>query len=119
MHLESYSCSLNASSFFRENIYIDEEKKFMHLKEQNTKEWFNRYLTFQHIKENPSRNLVNQNDRDNMWLPIYNDVNSHSIPLRLSYVDSSEDTLKIIPQPNFNFILNSKTDHNNARLFEV
>ena len=54
-----------------------------------------------------------------MWLPIYNDVNSHSIPLSLSYVDSSEDTLKIIPQPNFNFILNSKTDHNNARLFEV
>ena len=57
-----------------------------------------------------------------MWLPLYNNVNSHSIPLRLGSIgtsDSSEDTLKIIPQPNFNFILNSKTDHNNARLFEV
>ena len=101
---------------FRENIYLDEEKESMHLKQQNTKEWFNSYLTFQHIKKNSSRNLVNQHDRDNMWLPMYNDVNTYSVPQRLCKTD---DTLEIIPQPNFNFILNSKTDHNNARLFEV
>ncbi len=88
----------------------------MYLKEMNTKEWFNSYLTFQHIKENPSRNLVNQDDMNNMWLPMFIDVNSHSIPLRL---EASVDTLKIIPQPNCHFVLNSKTDHNNARLFEV
>ena len=90
----------------------------MRLKEQNTKEWFNSYLTFQHVKKNSSKNIVNQDDRDNMWLPLYNDVNSHSKPLKLG-TSSSDDTLKIIPQPNFNFILNSKTDYNNARLFEV
>ena len=90
----------------------------MHLKEQNTKEWFNPYLTFQHVKKNSSRNVVNQDDRDNMWLPLYNDVNSHSKPLRLG-TSLADDTLKIIPEPNFNFILNSKTDHNNDRLFEV
>ena len=96
----------------------------MHLKEQNTKEWFNPYLTFQHVKKNSSRNIVNQDDRDNMWLPLYNNVNSHSKPFKLGstrFISSSDDqdTLKIIPEPNFNFILNSKTDHNNDRLFEV
>ena len=88
----------------------------MRLKEQNTKEWFNSYLTFQHIKENSSRNLVKQNDKDNMWLPLYSEINSHSIPISLR---SPEESLKIIPHPNFDFTLNSKTDHNNARLFEV
>ena len=92
----------------------------MHLKEQNTKEWFNPYLTFQHVKKNSSRNIVNQEDRDNMWLPLYNNVNSHSKPFKLGTCSTeTDDTLKIIPQPNFNFILNSKTDHNNDRLFEV
>ena len=89
----------------------------MRLKQQNTKEWFNSYLTFQHIKENSSRNLVTKDDKDNMWLPIYNDINLNNLlPFK---INSPEEILRIIPQPNFKFIRNSKTDHNNARLFEV
>ena len=88
----------------------------MRLKEQNSKEWFNSYLTFQHIKENSSRNYVTQDDKDNMWLPFYSDVNSHTKPLKLR---APEEILRIIPQHSFDFSLNSKTDHNNARLFEV
>ena len=89
----------------------------MRLKEQNTKEWFNSYLTFQHIKENSSRNLVPQNDRDNMWLPIYSDINLYNnMPRKIR---SPGEVLRIIPKPFFNFIRNSKTDHNNARLFQV
>ncbi len=88
----------------------------MSLKTQNTKAWFNSYLTFQHVKENSS-NLVTQDDRDNMWLPFYSEINLFSI---LPYkIPAPEEILRIIPQSNFNFILNSKTDHNNARLFEV
>ena len=89
----------------------------MRLKTQNTKEWFNSYLTFQHIKENSSKNLVNQDDRDSMWLPIYNDMNLNNILPHM--IPAPEEILRIIPQPNFKFIRNSKTDHNNARLFEV
>ena len=100
----------------RETIYIDEERKYMRLKQQNTKEWFNSYLTFQHIKKKASRNLLTKIDRDNMWLPIYSEVNSHSIPLMFA---SPKETLKIIPHPHFDFTLIGKTDHNNARLFKV
>ena len=88
----------------------------MRLKQQNTKEWFNSYLTFQHVKKHSSVNLVTQDDRDNMWLPLYSDINSLNVPLKLR---APEEILKIVPQSNFNFILNSRTEHNNARLFEV
>ena len=88
----------------------------MRLKQQNTKEWFNSYLIFQHVKENSSSNLVHQDDMNNMWSPYYSDVNSYNIPTRLREL---EEILKIIPHPKFEFILNSKSEHNNARLFEV
>ena len=89
----------------------------MRLKRQNIKEWFNSYLTFQHLKANSSRNLVNSDDRDNMWLPIYDEVNAQDKTKIVLFRE--EEIFKIIPQANFNFILNSKTDHNNARLFQV
>ena len=88
----------------------------MRLKQQNTKVWFNSYLTFQHLKKSSSRNLVTKDDMDNMWLPIYNDVNAQDRKLLLV---ASDEILRIIPQKNFNFVLNSKTEHKNARLFEV
>ena len=89
----------------------------MRLKRQNIKEWFNSYLTFQHLKANSSRNLVNSDDRDNMWLPIYDEVNAQDKTKIVLFRE--EEIFKIIPQANFNFILNSKSDHNNARLFKV
>ena len=101
---------------FRETIYIDEERKVMRLKQQSTKEWFNSYLTFQHIKEDSSRNHVTKEDKENMWLPLYSIMNTHNIPFKLR---APEEILNIIPQANFNFILNEKTENNNARLFEV
>ena len=89
----------------------------MRLKRQNIKKWFNSYLTFQHLKANSSRNLVNSDDRDNMWLPIYDEVNAQDKTKIVLFRE--EEIFKIIPQANFNFILNSKSDHNNARLFKV
>ena len=101
----------------RETIYIDEERKFMRLKRQNTKKWFNTYLTFQHLKENSSRNIVNKDDRGNMWLPIYDEINAQDKSKILLF--EGEEIHKIVPQGNFSFKLNSKSDYNNARLFKV
>lgn len=88
----------------------------MRLKRQNTKEWFNSYLTFQHLKKN-FMNLVNKEDRDNMWLPLYDEQNVRDYTSVL--LSGEDEILKIIPQENFNFVLNSNTEHSNARLFEV
>ena len=84
--------------FCRETIYIDEDKKFMRLKRQNTKKWFNSYLTFQHLKENFAENLVNQDDRNNMWLPIYDEVNAQDKSKIVLFAE--EEIFKIIPQAN-------------------
>ena len=97
-------------------MYIDEDQKVMRLKQQNTKEWFNSYLTFQHIKKN-FMNLLNKDDRDNMWIPIYDDRNVQGQTRYL--LSGEEEILKIVPQENFDFILSSPSEHRNARLFEV
>ena len=101
---------------FRECIYINEEQKYLRSKRENTKEWFNSYLTYQNLK-NTSRNNIYQYDRDNMWLAIYDEINSkdeHSCQL-------TDDTpiFKVIPQHNFDYVLNSKTEFHNARLFKA
>ena len=62
-------------------------------------------------------NLVNQDDRNNMWLPLYDEQNVRDHTKVL--LSDEDEILKIIPQENFNFVLNSYTDYSNARLFEV
>ena len=89
----------------------------MRTKRQNTKEWFNSYLTFQNLKENSSRNLIHKHDRDSMWLAIYDEINTEDQSKAVETDDS--EMFKILPQANFNFVLNSKIEHRNARLFEV
>ena len=42
---------------------------------QNTKEWYNSYLTFQNLKKD-SINEIHPDDEKNMWLAIYDDVNT-------------------------------------------
>ena len=101
---------------FRECIYINEEQKYLRSKRENTKEWFNSYLTYQNLK-NTSSNNIHQYDRDNMWLAIYDEINS--VDASKSKRTDDTEIFKILPQDDFNFILNSKTEHRNARLFKV
>ena len=100
----------------RETIYINEEKKYLRSKRQNTKEWFNRYLTFQNLK-NSSNNPINSDDMDNMWLAIYNEINTNDVN-SCSRTDDAH-IFKVIPQTNFEFVLNSRTEFYNAYLFEA
>ena len=107
---------VNFSMEIRETIYIDEEHKYLRSKRQNTKEWFNSYLTFQNLKNN-SVNPIYSDDKNNMWLAIYDEINSkdeHSCII-------TDDTpiFKVIPQHNFDYVLSSKTEFHNARLFKA
>ena len=100
----------------RETIFIDEEKKYLRSKRSNTKEWFNSYLTFQNLKKD-SINQIHPDDEKNMWLAVYDEINTKD----KSSCTLTEDTpiFKVIPQPNFDFVLNSKTEVHNARLFQA
>ena len=52
-----------------------------------------------------------------MWLAIYDEINS--VDTSKSKRTDDTEIFKILPQDDFNFILNSKTEHRNARLFKV
>ena len=108
--------SVNFTLELRETIFIDEENKYLRSKRQNTKEWYNSYLTFQNLKKD-SINQIYPDDENNMWLAIYDEINTKS----KKSCELAEDTpiFKVIPQPNFDFVLNSETEFHNARLFEA
>ena len=107
---------VNFTMELRETIYIDEEKKYLRSKRQNTKEWYNSYLTFQNLKKD-SLNQIHPDDENNMWLAIYDEINTKD----KKSCELTQDThiFKVIPQHNFNFVLNSKSEFHNARLFEA
>ena len=104
------------STNIRETILIDEVKKIMLLKKQNVKEWFNAYLTFQNLKENAT-NPIYTDDRNNMWTPNYNSINSENI-FKCSRTDEAE-ILKAVPDNDKKHSWTSKTQHRNAFLFKV
>ena len=97
-----------------ETIFIDEDKKFMRLKKENTRFWYNSYLTFQNLK-NHTLNVIQINDRDNIWKPRFVGRNIENID-KCKRTDES-DIFKASPTQNF--ALNEKTEHQNAFVFKV
>ena len=98
----------------RETIYIDEDKKIMRLKKQNTRFWYNSYLTFQNLK-NHTLNVIQINDRDNIWKPNFVGRNSENIEKSIR----TDEADIFIATPTQNFVLNGKNEHQNAFLFKV
>ena len=98
----------------RETIYIDEVKKFMRLKKQNTRFWYNGYLTFQNLRRD-SNNSIQMNDKDNMWIPDFESINSESI----EKCKRTEERETFTASPTQNYVFNGKNEPRNAFLFKV
>ena len=98
----------------RETIYIDEDKKIMRLKKQNTRFWYNSYLTFQNLRRY-SINLIQMNDKENMWIPFFELINSES----KEKCKRTEESETFTASPTQNFIFNGKNELRNAFLFKV
>ena len=98
----------------RETIYIDEIQKIMRLKKQNTRFWYNSYLTFQNLKSD-SKNLIQLNDKEKMWWPAFELINSESI----EKCKRTEEREIFTASPTQNYVLNEKNEVRNAFLFEV
>ena len=98
----------------RETIYIDEDKKIMRLKKQNTRFWYNSYLTFQNLK-NTTINMIQMNDRDNIWKPVFALRNTEN----LGKCQRTEESEMFIATPTRGYVLNGKNEHQNAFIFQV
>ena len=97
-----------------ETIFIDENKKFMRLKKENVRFWYNSYLTFQNLK-NTTINVIHINDRDNIWKPFFALRNSES----LDKCKRTEESEIFIATPTQSYTLNQKDQHQNSFLFKV
>ena len=98
----------------RETIYIDEVQQFMRLKKQNTRFWYNSYLTFQNLKIG-SKNMIQMNDKEDMWWPNFELINSESI----EKCKRTEEREIFTASPKENHFLNEKNEVRNAFLFKV
>ena len=97
-----------------ETIFIDEDENFMRLKKQMTRFWFNSYLTFQNLKKD-SVNEIGMSDRENMWKPFFDTVNTENED-KCTRTDNTEI---FTATPENNFVLNEKHEIGNAFLYKV
>ena len=97
-----------------ETIFIDEDQKFMRLKQENTRFWYNSYLTFQNLKNN-TVNEIQINDHDNFWKPNFALRNSEN----LDKCQRTEERGIFLATPTQSYVLNRKDQHQNAYIFKV
>ena len=107
---------VNVSLDFRQILYIDEEESFLRITHSVQKDWYDSLLTYQNLKKNKV-NLISHDDKIMIWNPwiTYKNVENADKTKRTGEAEK----LKVVPNEEFLFKHNSKTDNLNALLFEV
>ena len=106
---------VNVSLDFRQILYIDEEENFLRITHSLEKDWYDSLLTYQNLKKDRV-NLISKHDKNMIWTPwiTYNNVENAAKSKRTG----KAEILKVVPNEKFQFKHNSKTDNQNALLFE-
>ena len=107
---------LTSSVIIEEIAYINEDENSIRTMHRTIKEWYNSYLTFQHLK-NDSENFLNLLEKDEMWVPWMTQTNIVSSD-KCKRADEPE-ALKVVPNKDFRFQYNLMTEFQNAILFKV
>ena len=107
---------VNVSYHFEHILYIDEEESFIRLTFNMDKSWCDSSLTFQNLKKDQI-NSIFLDDKNIIWSPWITDKNVRNVDMSIRADD--EETFKVVPNTEFNFKYNSKTNSHNALLFEV
>ena len=97
-------------------LYIDEEESFIRLTFNMDKSWCDSSLTFQNLKKDQI-NSIFLDDKNIIWSPWITDKNVRNVDMSIRADD--EEIFKVVPNTEFNFKYNSKTNSHNALLFEV
>ena len=107
---------VNVSLDFRQILYIDEEESFLRITHSVQKNWYDSLLTYQNLKKDKV-NLISQDDKNMIWNPwiTYKNVENAD----KTKITGEAEKFKVVPNEEFLFKHNSKTDNLNALLFEV
>ena len=106
---------VNISLNFRKILYIDEVENFIRITFLQKKEWYDSLLTYQNLKRDKV-NLISEEDKAIIWIPFitYKNIENAAKAKRTD----EPDLFKVVPNEEFYFKHNSKTDNQNAFLFE-
>ena len=106
---------VNLSYDFKKILFIDEDENFIRITSNLQKDWFDSQLTFQNLNENKV-NEIFQDDRNMIWSPWLTMKNIENVEKEKRA--DNEEIFKVNPNPEFHFKHNSKTNYQNAILFE-
>ena len=106
---------VNVSYDFKHILYIDEDAGFIAITYNLKKDWYDSKLTFQNLKKDHV-NLIFQEDNNTIWFPWITDKGIRNVE-QMKRADE-EEIFQVVPNENFYFKHNSKTNYQNALLFE-
>ena len=106
---------VNVSYDFKHILYIDEDAGFIAITYNLQKDWYDSKLTFQNLKKDHV-NLIFQEDNNTIWFPWITDKGIRNVE-QMKRADE-EEIFQVVPNENFNYKHNSKTNYQNALLFE-
>ena len=107
---------MNISINIDEIITIDENNGFFEIKMTVVRNWFNTQLTYQNLKRNSAKNTMSTEDIKRMWKPW-------TISQNIKHVDEAKktdkaDIMTIIPNSDFKFTRDGRTNIHNTMLFK-
>ena len=106
---------VNISYNFKKILYIDENENFIRISTNLQKDWYDSLLTFQNLKMEKV-NSVFQDDMNMIWIPMITMKNIENAEKEKKA--DNEEIFKVVPNDEFKFQQNSKTNYQNALLFE-
>ena len=108
--------SLNLSILIHKIIEIDEVGGYFKTKLTSIRMWKNPQLTYHNLKRNPASNAISSEDMKKMWKPwfVFDNIEQKN---DLDRTDAP-DRIMIIPNEEYNFQMDDKTNFRNTRVFK-
>lgn len=107
---------LNISLDFKSILYIDEVENNFKVKLNFSRNWFNRYLTYQNLHRKGDVNYIFDEDKDIMWIPYVESLNMENED-KCKKTDRKQYFVVFL-NSNFQYERSPITEIDNANLFK-
>jgi hypothetical protein len=107
---------INVSVVISKIITIDENTGYFNIKMTSVRNWFNPQLKYQNLKRTAAKNTMTDDDIKFMWIPwtLLENI-EHGDDVKKTDL---RDIMTIIPNPDFTFTNDDKTNIQNTMIFE-
>ena len=110
------SLIMNISIIIDQIIAIDENNGYFEIKMTLVRYWYDSQLSYQNLKKNSAKNIISTEDMKMMWKPWTITKNIKNVD-EVKKTDKG-DKMTIIPNSNFKFTRDEKTNIHNTMLFK-